>query len=147
MDNLETVSINLDKEYEKYCEEVNSPASKGVRDAYSKYSEDVDNYIAEVSEDSWKHGFQYAVSLKENENVGNSITASHECYSLLEDILFKNERLDSLLSCLQSLVAEGVVEVCGLPENAFSYSLYEIEMELYKNNKILKELISEGKII
>lgn len=75
------------------------------------------------------------------------LKANSEFYATLEDIHFKYERICALVGCLRILVAEGLVDIIGLPENTIDYSLYEIENELYKNNNILKELISEGKII
>lgn len=66
--------------------------------------------------------------------------------SKLEDIHFKYERICSLLSCLQSVIAE-VAEVHGLPENAIEYSLYELETEMDKNNKMFCDIISRARYI
>lgn len=66
--------------------------------------------------------------------------------SQLEDICFKYERLDSLLSCLQTVVAE-IVDVGGMPKNSLNYGLYEIESEMYKNNNELKRIIESTKVI
>ena len=51
-----------------------------------------------------------------------------DCESVikLEEILFKSERMGAVLDCLQMMIGEGAVEVCGIPENALNYSLYEI---------------------
>lgn len=70
----------------------------------------------------------------------------YNSYSKLEDIQFKYERLGSLLSCLQSVVAE-VAEVRGLPEHTLEYSLYELEMEMDRNNKELGEIMHGAKCI
>lgn len=70
-----------------------------------------------------------------------------ETYSVLEDMHFKYERLCSVVSCLWMLVAEGPVEIKGLPENALAYSLYEIEDELDKNNKILGGILEKTQLI
>ena len=61
----------------------------------------------------------------------------------LEDIRFKYERLTALISCLQILTAE-CIDVFGIQEDCLSYSLYEIETELRKNNEELGKLISEA---
>lgn len=67
-------------------------------------------------------------------------------FSQLEDIHFKYERICSLISCLQSVVSE-IAEVRGLPEHAVDYSLYELEIEIDRNNKKLYELIHGAKYI
>lgn len=61
----------------------------------------------------------------------------------LEEMHFKYERLGALVSCLQSLIAEGAVEVTGLPENALSHALYDIEDGLYETNKAFEKLNDE----
>ena len=61
----------------------------------------------------------------------------------LEDILYKYERLQSLISVLQQFTAE-CVDISGAPENAVSDSLFEIEMGLGEANKKLNEIISQG---
>lgn len=70
----------------------------------------------------------------------------YDSCSKLCDIHFKYERLGSLISCLRSLVAE-VAEVRGVPEHAIEYSLYEIEMEIDRNNKEFGELIDGERCI
>lgn len=57
MDNLETVSINLEEEYNNFLDNENTPASKEVREASRLHDEAVDHYISAVVKDSWKHGF------------------------------------------------------------------------------------------
>lgn len=59
----------------------------------------------------------------------------------LDDALFKNQRIEALISCIRILIDEGCVDIAGLPDNALSYSLYEIETLIFENNKKLKEII------
>lgn len=70
----------------------------------------------------------------------------YNSYSKLEDIQFKYERLGSLLSCLQSVVSE-MVDVIGLPEHVLEYSLYELEMEIDRNNKEFGKIIHGAKFV
>lgn len=62
--------------------------------------------------------------------------------SKLENILFKYERLVSLISILQMYVAE-VVEVAGEPAGNLNNALFEIEMEMDKTNEMLKSLLDQ----
>lgn len=64
----------------------------------------------------------------------------------LEDLHFKYERMTALVSILQQYVSE-CVEVAGAPENAVSYSLYEIELGLMDANEKLKEIVQNGWVI
>lgn len=70
-----------------------------------------------------------------------------KAYSMLEDIHFKYERLRSEMSCLWILLAEGPVDVVGLPEHALEYSLYEIDEELNKNNNALRKILENTRLI
>ena len=72
--------------------------------------------------------------------------AEYAVYSVLEDIHFKYERLESLIGVLQMFVGE-VIEIAGAPDNAVEYSLYEIEMGMRENNEKLKEIICNGEVI
>ncbi|MCI9271938.1 MAG: hypothetical protein HFH11_12515 [Dorea sp.] len=58
----------------------------------------------------------------------------------LSDILFKYERMQSLISVLQQFTAE-CVEVAGAPENALSDALYEIELGLGEANEQMKAVL------
>lgn len=69
--------------------------------------------------------------------------ADREFYSALEDIHYKYERLQALISILQQFTAE-CVDITGAPENAVSDSLYEIEFGLAETNKKLNEIICQG---
>lgn len=60
----------------------------------------------------------------------------------LEEIAFKYERLQSLIGVMQLLVAE-VVEIAGAPDNCLANALYEVEIEMKKNNEILREAIQQ----
>lgn len=60
----------------------------------------------------------------------------------LEDIHYKYERLESLITIAQMFVAE-VAEVRGAPENCLSEALFEIEQEMEKTNNRLMELIRQ----
>lgn len=73
--------------------------------------------------------------------------ADRELWSVLEDICFKYERLWALTSCLQSLVAEGVIDISGIPKDVLQLSLYEIEDSTRENNEVLKKLLEDGKVI
>lgn len=70
----------------------------------------------------------------------------YDSCSKLEDIKFKYERLEALLSCMQAVVAE-VVEVSGLPEHALEYGLFELEEGLHENNKKFGEIMYGAKFI
>lgn len=61
----------------------------------------------------------------------------------LEDIYYKYERMQVLISILQQFTAE-CVDIVGAPENAVSDSLFEIELGLEEANKKLKGLICNG---
>lgn len=69
-----------------------------------------------------------------------------ELYSALEDIHYKYERLQALISILQQFIEE-CVDIVGVPENAVNNSLYEIELGLMETNKKLSEIISQGAMI
>lgn len=73
--------------------------------------------------------------------------ADREIYSALEDIAFKYERMEAMISVLQQFLSEGCAEVVGVPENAVNYSLYEIETGLHENNEKLEGIISKGEVI
>lgn len=60
-----------------------------------------------------------------------------EFYRELEDIHFKYERLESMISILQMFVAE-VVDIAGAPEDSLNNALFEIEGEMEKTNDRLK---------
>lgn len=68
----------------------------------------------------------------------------------LEELSFKYDRLSALLNCIQILIAEGPIDIKGLPENTLDHSLYEICLELEASNHKLgeahckAELIKEG---
>lgn len=70
-----------------------------------------------------------------------------ELSSQLEELHFKYERMRALVSCLQHLVSEGVIEVRGLPENTLDYALYEIECGLFESNEAFGKLIEDANII
>lgn len=61
----------------------------------------------------------------------------------LEDIFYRYERMQALISILQQFTAE-CVDIVGAPENAVSDSLFEIELGLEEANKKLKGLICNG---
>ena len=73
--------------------------------------------------------------------------ADLEMVSELEAIHFKYQRINSLISCIQKLVAEVVGDVCELPKNALDYSLYEIENGICENNKALGMIIDRANLI
>lgn len=60
----------------------------------------------------------------------------------LEDILFKYERLTSLVGIMQMLVAE-VVEIAGTSTDSLANALFEVELEMEKNNERLKSAIQQ----
>lgn len=60
----------------------------------------------------------------------------------LENIHYKYERLESLITIAQMFVSE-VAEVRGAPENCLSEALFEIEQEMEKTNNRLMELIRQ----
>lgn len=63
----------------------------------------------------------------------------------LEDMIFKNERLEALVGILQQLISEDdLVEVRGTTENAVGFALYEIQMGLRENNENLRAFLKEG---
>lgn len=63
----------------------------------------------------------------------------------LSDLSFNYERVTALVSILGQLMAEGDIEVCGLPENTVTYALCEIEEQLRTSNKALKDIaLKEG---
>lgn len=72
--------------------------------------------------------------------------ADLESYSSLEDIYYKYERMQALISILQQFTAE-CVDITGAPENAVSDSLYEIELGIREANKKLNEIISQGALM
>ena len=72
--------------------------------------------------------------------------ADLELYSSLEDIYYKYERMQALISILQQFTAE-CVDITGAPENAVSDSLYEIELGIREANKKLNEIISQGALM
>ena len=58
-------------------------------------------------------------------------------YHELEDIHYKYERLQSLIGILQIFFAE-VAEVANTPSDSIPNALFEIEIEMKKNNDRLK---------
>lgn len=72
--------------------------------------------------------------------------ADLELYSSLEDIYYKYERMQALISILQQFTAE-CVDITGAPENAVSDSLYEIELGIREANKKLNEIIIQGALM
>lgn len=58
----------------------------------------------------------------------------------LENIHFKYERLEALISLMQTTVND-TAEIMGLPENCLEYSLCEVGMNLSDNNSRLKEIL------
>lgn len=60
----------------------------------------------------------------------------------LEEVLYKYERLQSLIGIMQMFVAE-VVDIAGAPDNCLTNALYEVEIEMDKNNERLKGFIRE----
>lgn len=73
----------------------------------------------------------------------------HDFLMELEDIQYnqyKYERLHSLISILQMFVAE-VAEVTNAPADSLTDALYEIELEMGKNNERLVKLYRQkGKL-
>lgn len=55
--------MEINKIYEEYLENDRTQASMRVQDDHKKLIEIFDDYIASVEEDSWKRGYEYAVSL------------------------------------------------------------------------------------
>ncbi len=68
--------------------------------------------------------------------------SEHELYSELEDIHYKYERLHSLIGIIQMFVA-GVVEVTNTSSGSIPNALFEIEIEMEKNNDRLKSLFEK----
>ncbi len=66
----------------------------------------------------------------------------HKIFAELEDIYFKYERLQSLIGILQMFTAE-IVEIAGAPSNSLADALFEIEIEMKKNNDKLKNFFAE----
>lgn len=64
----------------------------------------------------------------------------------LEALQFKYERLGALISCMQTLAAE-VIDVAGIPENALTYALYEIEDSMNATNKSFGEIINKARCV
>ena len=73
--------------------------------------------------------------------------ADIEFYSALEDIIFKYERMEAMVSVLRQFLSEGCVDIIGAPENSISYSLYEIEMGLHDNNEKIREVRDKGEVL
>lgn len=73
--------------------------------------------------------------------------ADLEMVSELEDIHFKSERLESLLTCIHKSVSEVSEDIPCFSKNTFDYALYEIENELHKNNEKFGEIISKSELI
>ena len=65
---------------------------------------------------------------------------SHKQVLELENIHFRYERLEALISMMQVTVSD-VAEIAGLPENCLEYSLFEVEMNLRDNNNRLKGIL------
>ena len=63
-------------------------------------------------------------------------------FTELEDIHYKYERLQSLIRILQMFVAE-VAEVTNTPSGSLANALFEVEIEMEKNNDRLKSLFAE----
>ena len=51
------------------------------------------------------------------------------------------------MDALQILIAEGPVEVRGLPKDTIVYSLYELICEMNKNNQKLQAIICKSEIV
>lgn len=66
----------------------------------------------------------------------------YELISELEDIHFKYERLEAMISLLQAVAAE-VAEVRGISQKSLDYSLYEIDLNMISNNERLKDFTSK----
>lgn len=62
----------------------------------------------------------------------------------LETLQFKYERLGALISCMQTLVSEAI-DIAGIPENALTYALYEIEDSMSETNKAFGEIINKAR--
>lgn len=73
--------------------------------------------------------------------------ADRSLYSRLDDIHFEYERITSIVSILQQLISDGGVEVAGLPKNAMSYSLYEIETRLRDITEDLSRILLNGSVL
>lgn len=65
----------------------------------------------------------------------------------LGSVLFRNQRIEALISCIRILFEGSGVEIIGLPDNALSYSLYEIESIVCENNKKLEDLVRKSSFI
>ncbi len=72
--------------------------------------------------------------------------ADREIYSILEDIHYKYERLQALISILQQFTAE-CVDITGAPENAVSDSLFEIEIGMLEANERLGTILTDAEIL
>lgn len=59
----------------------------------------------------------------------------------LDDVLFKYQRISSLLICIQTLIEGNSVEITGLPDKAISYSLFEIDSLICENNNKLRDIV------
>lgn len=66
----------------------------------------------------------------------------HELFMELDEIHYRYERLESLVSLLQMMAAE-MMEVAGVPRDSLSNALYEIELGMHDNNSRLKELFQK----
>lgn len=64
----------------------------------------------------------------------------------LESIHYKYERLTSLIGLLQLLSAE-VVEIAGAPTESFNNALYEIELEMERNNEALRSIFMRKGVV
>lgn len=73
------------------------------------------------------------------------MTTNNSALTALEEIHFKYERITALVDNLQTLIAEGPVEVVGLAENALDYSLYEIASSMHETNSKLLDVIVSNK--
>lgn len=162
MENLETVLEKLDGEYEKYCETVNTPAPKTVSDACSAFHNITDEYVAAVTEYSWKNGFQYAVSLmnRESETQDNAkmdfsklMMSKEELKEIIDE---EAERLnfDVVADMVAQICADAEQEKSGsfknaVPINQITYIAHEMYVKgfaiaMHIMNEALKEYLEKN---
>ena len=61
----------------------------------------------------------------------------------LSEIAFKYERATAIADVLEMLLAEGPVEIKGLPEHAVQDTLFQITQMLHDSNDDMKKLLME----
>lgn len=60
----------------------------------------------------------------------------------LEDIVFENEKAQAMVDCVQTLIAEEVVEIKGVAKDTIDYTLYKAVEMLQNNNARLEALLA-----